>query len=235
MVESSGAHAALYEKGAEHPRLEGMAPEIRAAYARRALEYAEHLGSITSVHPSDLQLVTGWAERLDGRLIDAGCGPGQWTGHLAEHGVNIRGVDLVPSFIDRARQAYPEVPFAIGDIGALPDPPGTVAGILAWYSLIHHEPNSLRGALSEFARVLRPGGELLLGFFEGPVFAQFEHAITTAYRWPVEALSNELRAAHYDIVETHTRFGPGHRPHGAIRARLSAGGDAAPSSQCGQE
>ncbi|POH70826.1 SAM-dependent methyltransferase [Cryobacterium zongtaii] len=206
-----------------------MPPEIRAAYARRAAEYAEHLGLITSVHPSDLQLVTGWADRLDGPLIDAGCGPGQWTGYLAERGVRIRGVDLVPGFIDHARRAYPEVSFAIGDIGALPEPPGTVAGVLAWYSLIHHEPKSLRDALSEFARVLRPGGELLLGFFEGPVVEPFEHAITTAYRWPPAALSDELRAAHYDIIETHTRTGPGHRPHGALRACLSARADAARS------
>jgi SAM-dependent methyltransferase len=208
-----------------------MALEITTAYGRRGVEYAEKLGSMTSVHPLDLQLVTGWTDRLDGPVIDAGCGPGHWTGHLAERGVNIRGVDLVPGFIDHARRAYPTVSFSVGDIGALPEAAGTVAGVLAWYSLIHHEPGALRHTLAEFARVLRPYGELLLGFFEGPVHEQFEHAITTAYRWPVDALSDELRAAHFDIIETQTRTGPGHRPHGAILARVSAETDAAVAAE----
>ena len=203
-----------------------MALDITSAYGRRAAEYAEQLGSLTSVHPADLQLVTAWANRLDGPVIDAGCGPGHWTGHLAARGVNIRGVDLVPSFIDHAQRDHPTVSFTVGDLGALPETAGTVAGVLAWYSLIHHEPEALRNALAEFARVLRPGGELLLGFFESPVLDQFEHAITTAYRWPVEVLSEELRAAHFDIIETHTRTGLEHRPHGAIVARLSAEADA---------
>ena len=86
-----------------------MALDITAAYARRAAEYAEQLGSLTSVHPADLQLVTAWANRLDGPVIDAGCGPGHWTGHLAARGVNIRGVDLVPSFIDHAQRYHPTV------------------------------------------------------------------------------------------------------------------------------
>jgi len=199
-----------------------MTADITAAYARRAMEYTEQLGSMASVHPADLQFVTGWAAQLDGPLIDAGCGPGQWSGHLASRGVDVRGVDGVSSFVDHARRAHPGVSFEVGDIGELPNPPGTVAGILAWYSLIHHEPGSLRAALTEFARILRPGGKLLLGFFEGPVLEQFEHAVTTAYRWPVDALSDELRSAHFEIVETYTRTGPGHRPHGAIVARVSA-------------
>jgi SAM-dependent methyltransferase len=198
-----------------------MAPEITAAYARSASEYTAQLGSMTSVHPADLQLVTEWADRLTGPVIDAGCGPGHWTGHLAARGLDIRGIDLVPTFIEHARRAHPAASFVVGDMGALPESAGTVAGVLAWYSLIHREPHALRGVLAEFARVLRPDGELLLGFFEGQVLEEFGHAITTAYRWPVEGMCRELRAANFDVIETHTRTGPGHRPHGAIRARVS--------------
>lgn len=94
--------------------------------------------------------------------------------------------------------------------------------MLARYSLIHHEPRSIRRALSEFARVLRPGGALLVGFFTGPEVEAFDHAITTAYRWPPDALGIELRDAGFEVIETHTRTGPhpGPRPHGAVLARL---------------
>ena len=34
-----------------------MTGEVRAAYSSRAQEYIDHLGSIASVHPSDLELV----------------------------------------------------------------------------------------------------------------------------------------------------------------------------------
>lgn len=60
---------------------------------------------------------------------------------------------------------------------------------------------------------------MLLGFFEGPTIEMFTHAVVTAYRWPVTELNGELEAAGFEVIETHTRTGPGHRPHGAILAR----------------
>jgi len=39
--------------------------------------------------------------------------------------------------------------------------------VLSWYSTIHHEPARIDVPLAEFARVLRPGGLLALGFFDG--------------------------------------------------------------------
>ena len=94
---------------------------------------------------------------------------------------------------------------------------------MAWYSLIHHEPGSIQLALREFARVLRPGGGLLLGFFIGQEVKPFDHAVARAYWWSAEAISEELRIAGFQVIETHTRTGfrPKPRPHGAILARLA--------------
>ncbi|MEH6622128.1 class I SAM-dependent methyltransferase [Dietzia maris] len=197
-----------------------MTGEVGAAYSSRAQEYIDHLGSIASVHPSDLELVARWADQLDGPLIDAGCGPGHWTGHLAARGVDVRGVDQVPEFVSHARRAHPGCRFEVGDLDALPRSPGEVAGILAWYSLIHHEPTIVRQTLVRMARCLRPGGGLLLGFFHGEEIERFDHAVAGAYRWSVEALSEELGMADFEVIETYTRTGPGARPHGAMVARL---------------
>ncbi|MFE1664941.1 class I SAM-dependent methyltransferase [Microbacterium sp. P02] len=200
-----------------------MSSPVASAYADRAGEYVAKLGAISSAHPSDLQLITSWASRIDGPILDAGCGPGHWTAHLVQQGHDVRGVDQVPEFIDHARHTYPGVPFTVGSFDRLPDADGSVDGILAWYSLIHHDPSAVRATLEEFGRMLRPGGALLIGFFIGPLVEPFDHAVITAYRWPPEALANELSAAGFHVIETHTRTGrhPKPRPHGAIVAELA--------------
>lgn len=201
-----------------------MSRDVESAYSSRAAEYVEKIGSISAAHPSDLQLITSWAAQVEGPLLDAGCGPGHWTAYLTEQGNEARGVDQVPEFIDHARQAHPHVPFELGTFARLSDDSGSVAGILAWYSLIHHRPTTIDAAIEEFARVLRPGGTLLVGFFVGPVVEPFDHAVVTAYRWHPDALAMKLRSAGFEIIETHTRVGrdPKPRPHGAIIAQLAA-------------
>ena len=192
---------------------------VRDAYMERALEYAEALGSMAAVHPGDRHLVSTWARGVTGPVIDAGCGPGHWTHFLAESGADVQGIDLVPKFIEHAQHRFPGVPFRVGSLHALDVADHSLGGLLAWYSLIHHRPDAVQVLLAEFARVLRPGGGLLLGFFEGPTVEAFEHAVVTAYRWPVGELSNDLRTAGFEVIETHTRTGSEHRPHGAIVAR----------------
>ncbi len=204
-----------------------MSSDVKAAYSARAAEYVEKLGSVTSLHPSDRALIRSWAREVEGPILDAGCGPGHWTGYLAEYGNDVRGVDQVPWFIEHARLTYPGVSFELTSFDHLTEATASVGGVLAWYSLIHHEPDTVGGVLDEFARILRPGGALLLGFFLGSEVEPSDHTVATAYRWSPEALSTQLNAAGFQIIETHTRTGqaPRPRPHGAIVAQL------APTSQ----
>ncbi|WP_396045393.1 class I SAM-dependent methyltransferase [Aeromicrobium sp. UC242_57] len=137
-------------------------------------------------HPSDRALVRHWADGLARPVLDAGCGPGQWTDFLASGGTPAHGLDLVPDFVARARQQYPSLRFDLGCSEALPDATGSLGGVLAWYSLIHHEPDAIGLPLTEFARVIQPGGGLLIGYFEGATVEKFDHAVTAAYRWPAD-------------------------------------------------
>jgi SAM-dependent methyltransferase len=194
----------------------------RAAYSGRAAEYIDLLGSMDSVHPSDRQLVSTWASTVDGDIVDAGCGPGHWTNYLAEQGFAARGVDPVPEFISHARNTFPGVNFTVGSFDSLDAGMGAVGGILCWYSLIHHEPLAMRVSLLQLANALKPGGTVLVGFFEGPLLDEFAHAVTPAYRWPVDVLAAELSAAGFEGVESHVRKTTGQRSQAAIIARRRA-------------
>ena len=61
---------------------------------------------------------------MTGGVLDAGCGPGHWTHYLTQLGLDARGIDLVPSFIDHARSSYPGIPFDLQSIDAIDDPRG---------------------------------------------------------------------------------------------------------------
>lgn len=193
---------------------------VREAYESRAIEYTRVLGTIEAMSPMDLAAIEGWSRGIDGRIVDAGCGPGHWTAHLRKLGADIEGIDMVPAFIDGARSRFPEATFRLGDLDALPVQSTSLAGILAWYSVIHVTPELLPGTIKEFARCLEPGGSLLLGFFEGQQVEAFDHAVTTAYFWPVQEMARLLVDAGFEVTDVRTRADPGARPRAAIASRL---------------
>jgi SAM-dependent methyltransferase len=202
-------------------KLDGMS-NVTDAYSLRADEYTDLFGSMNAVHGSDRQLIDSWSETVTGSILDAGCGPGHWTNYLVELGLDARGIDRVPTFIEHAQISYPNAQFRIGSIDAIDEPDHSLGGVLSWYSTIHHAPHLITATFQEFARVLRPGGGLVLGFFAGVAIEEFDHAVAPAYRWPTQELQLLLESSGFDIVETHTRTGHDDRPrpHGAIIARL---------------
>ncbi|WP_207920199.1 class I SAM-dependent methyltransferase [Saccharopolyspora aridisoli] len=189
------------------------------AYGRRADEYIALLGDIDATASPDRELIAGWArDQPEGPILDVGCGPGHWTNWLHEQGLDVAGVDPTPEFVDAARKRFPEVSFRDGFAEQLDVADSSLAGILAWYSLIHVRPDRISAALAEFARVVEPGGGLLVGFVRGPELEPFDHAVTTAYSWPVDQLSRMLGSAGFAVSVHDTRDDPGARPHGAIVA-----------------
>jgi SAM-dependent methyltransferase len=193
--------------------------DVRRAYGGRADEYVALLGAVDKVLPEDRALLASWSADIDGPVIDAGCGPGHWTAFLHERGLDVEGVDLVPEFVAGARQRFPDVPFRIGELDDLPAGDGALGAVLSWYSMIHTAPEHVPAHLTEFARCIRPGGSLLLGFCEGQAVAPFDHAVVTAYYWPVDAMRQKLTEAGFRVIETQTRADPGKRPHAAIVAQ----------------
>jgi ArsR family transcriptional regulator len=102
---------------------------------------------------------------LDPDLIvgDLGCGTGQVSGILAPHVARVIGVDGSPDMLQAARarlKGLPSVEFRLGTLEALPiDGHELHAAVMAL--VLHHVPEPAR-ALAEAARVLKPGGRLLV-------------------------------------------------------------------------
>ncbi|MFF5225580.1 class I SAM-dependent methyltransferase [Dactylosporangium sp. NPDC000521] len=192
---------------------------VRVAYGAVAGLYIELFGTREQVHVDDLAFIGRHLTR-SGTVLDVGCGPGQHTDHLRSLGVDAIGIDLVPEFVAHAKAAHPDGRYLLGSMDSLPFADGSVAGILAWYSLIHRPPQDVDGVLGELRRVMVPGGALVVGFFDGDAVEPFEHKVVTAYRWPVDEFSDRLGKAGFTEVERWRRPADGtHRPHAAIAAR----------------
>jgi SAM-dependent methyltransferase len=143
----------------------------RSSYDAMAADYAVRFRDELSARPLDRAMLAGFAELVltsgGGPVADIGCGTGRVTPHLTRLGLSAFGIDLSPQMIAVARRAHPELRFEVGSMLALDLPDGALAGLLAWYSIIHVPDDRLPDALAEFGRVLRPGGFVLLGFQVG--------------------------------------------------------------------
>jgi ubiquinone/menaquinone biosynthesis C-methylase UbiE len=133
-------------------------------------------------------------------VVDLGCGPGRIAAHLAGLGLDVSGVDLSPGMVDVARQAQPGLRFEVGSMSALPHPDASLAGAVAWYSIIHTPPERMGALFVELARVLRPGGTLATAFQVGDerlhVSQGYGHEVSLdAYRLQPAAVAELVTAA----------------------------------------
>lgn len=109
-----------------------------------------------------------------GIALDVACGTGRHTSYLAELGHRAIGVDSAQAMLDRAAANVPDASLARADLHQLPIPDHTVDVIVCALALTHVP--DLGAAFTEFVRVLRPGGHLvisdsrgLFGYFGPPV------------------------------------------------------------------
>ena len=166
---------------------------VRDAYDTVAEDYAAHFPDTRAEARLDLAMVDAFADTVTSgdqpRVLDAGCGAGRMSRYLADRGCLVEGVDLSPGMVAMARRDHPDLVFTVASLTDLPYPDDQFAGVLLWYSIIHTPPAGQARIFAEVSRVLRPGGQVLVGFQYG----EGSRDVSAAYR----------RLGHHVRLERH--------------------------------
>jgi SAM-dependent methyltransferase len=142
--------------------------DLRSSYDTVAESYAKKFFDELSRKQFDRELLERFAHECPrGRVLDVGCGPGHVGRFLGALNVAVTGIDLSPSMVDVARRLNEGMRFVVGDMRQLDCRDGEIAGIVAFYSLIHIERDGVPAVLREFHRVIAPDGRLLLAVHGG--------------------------------------------------------------------
>jgi SAM-dependent methyltransferase len=96
-----------------------------------------------------------------GLTIDAGCGEGRVSRELASRGYDVIGFDASETLVGKAREAHPDGRYEVASIDALPVADGS-AQLVVCVNVLPHV-RELEPAARGLARVLAPGGRLLIG------------------------------------------------------------------------
>jgi ubiquinone/menaquinone biosynthesis C-methylase UbiE len=143
--------------------------KVRESYDRVADEYARRMFSELENKPLDRELLRRFALEVKGRgeVCDMGCGPGHVARYLRDEGGDVFGLDLSAGMLEEARRLNPDISFREGNMLALDLADASLAGISAFYAIVHLSREALPQVFREMARVLKPGGLLLLAFHIG--------------------------------------------------------------------
>ena len=104
--------------------------------------------------------------RAGDAVLDAPCGAGRVSVHLARAGMHVTGVDLTPTYIERAKKRFAAEglrgKFVVSDLRGI-DCENEFRGAFNWqgsFGLCSEEDNL--DVVRRYARSLRPGGRLLI-------------------------------------------------------------------------
>ncbi len=178
------------------------------------------------VDRTEKRLVFSMLRTKSGRALDLGCGTGNYTLELKKRGFNVTGLDASEEMIRVARSKG--LNCIRGDAYSLPFPDGSFDLVLSvtMFEFIH-EPERV---VKEIHRVLRPGGEVLIGTMNGRsawfLFKRLKSLfVETAYRYarfytPAELEELLMHAGFQEVESAGVIFFPSFWPFMGIAEKV---------------
>lgn len=119
------------------------------------------------------------------RLLDGGCGLGDWTLHFTRAGYPTLGLDISRATVELLQRKFPEARFQAGDIRATGLPDASFDGYFSWGTFEHFQ-EGLGGCVREAFRILKPDGLLFVSVPFDNVRHSLRSILVDRYRRPPE-------------------------------------------------
>ncbi len=117
-------------------------------------------GDFSRRHVLDAPMLARIRGRDFRNALDVGCGEGRFCRMLAAEGIATIGIDPTARLLAAARTRDPQGRYLEGRAEALPFDDASFDLVISYLTLIDIEDYA--GGIAEMARVLRPGGSLLI-------------------------------------------------------------------------
>jgi len=139
------------------------------------------------------------------RVLDIGCGPGNFTRYFIKKGFACEGIDLSREMITIAREKVPEGTFKVMDLRKVRYPANSFDGLLVAYSFMHIPKKDAKPSLLRFKSILKKRGVALFMAKEGHGERFLKEPLNPKLKcyirlWQMDELKYLLKKCDFDIV-----------------------------------